>query len=174
MIDHKQTAVAGGITDGGDFALSANRPSHRSWLAVGGTLFVVYCCLLMCSSCQSEEETKRQKYITEGILLYRNYCANCHQNDGTGLAGLYPPLANSDYLKAKANRNTVICSLRYGQQGHIVVNGKPYNRLMPAQLQLSALEVAEITTYIYSQWGDDKRLLTGKEAETILAGCATQ
>ncbi|MBO0949097.1 c-type cytochrome [Fibrella forsythiae] len=121
-------------------------------------------------SCQSDEETKRQKYITEGILLYRRNCANCHQADGAGLAGLYPPLANSDYL-AK-NKQAVICSIRYGQQGPIVVNGKTYNRIMPPQLQLSALEVAEITTYIYSQWGNDKRLVTGKEAERLLEKCA--
>lgn len=121
-------------------------------------------------SCQSDEETKRQKYITEGILLYRRNCANCHQADGAGLAGLYPPLANSDYL-AK-NKNAVICSVRYGQQGPIVVNGKTYNRVMPPQVQLSSLEVAEITTYIYSQWGNDKRLVTGKEAALLLETCA--
>lgn len=126
--------------------------------------------LVIFLSCQSDEETKRQKYITEGILLYRKNCANCHQADGAGLANLYPPLANSDYLKA--NKNAVICSIRYGQQGPIRVNGRIYNRVMPPQLQLSALEVAEITTYIYSQWGDDKRLVTGKEAELLLAKCA--
>jgi mono/diheme cytochrome c family protein len=126
--------------------------------------------LMLVSSCQSEEETKRQKYITEGILLYRRNCANCHQADGTGLGDLYPPLVNSDYLRA--NKNAVLCSIRYGQQGPIKVNGKTYNRVMPAQLQLSALEVAEITTYIYSQWGNDKRLVTAKEAEELLAKCA--
>ena len=125
--------------------------------------------LILLASCQSDEETKRQKYITEGILLYRRNCANCHQTDGQGLAALYPPLANSDYMKA--NKNAVICSLRYGQQGPIVVNGKRYNRVMPAQLQLTALDIAEITTYIYSQWGDDKRLVTVKEAEDILKQC---
>ncbi|MEZ0486495.1 c-type cytochrome [Fibrella aquatica] len=137
---------------------------------------VFFCCLasllltLPFTACQSDEETKRQKYITEGIFLYRKNCANCHQADGTGLANLYPPLVNSDYMKA--NKNAVICSIRYGQKGPIVVNGKTYNRVMPPQLQLSALEVAEITTYIYSQWGGDKRLVTGKQAEAILTKCA--
>jgi mono/diheme cytochrome c family protein len=132
------------------------------------SLFIVHCSLFI-ASCQSEDETKRQKYITEGIGLYRAYCANCHQPDGAGLAGLYPPIAGSDYLRV--NKNTVVCAIRYGQQGQIVVNGKTYNRPMPAQPQLSALDVAEITTYIYSQWGSDKRLVTAKEAEVILATC---
>lgn len=144
--------------------MSANQ---RCWIGTGLSLLAFLFALL---ACQSEEETKRQKYITEGIGLYRTYCANCHQNNGTGLAGLYPPIAGSDYLKD--NKNAVICSMRYGMQGPIVVNGKTYNRPMPGQLQLSALDIAEITTYIYSQWGDDKRLVTGKEAEAILAKCA--
>ena len=114
----------------------------------------------------------RQKYVTEGILLYRKNCANCHQADGAGLANLYPPLANSDYMKA--NKTAVICSIRYGQQGPIRVNGKVYNRVMPPQLQLSDLEVAEITTYIYSQWANDKRLVSAKETKAILKNCAIQ
>lgn len=107
-------------------------------------------------SCQSDEEIKRQRYITEGILVYKNNCANCHQPKGEGLAELYPPLAGSDFL---ANKNAVICLIRYGQQDSIVVNGKPYNRPMPPQPHLSDLEVAELVTYIYNEWEMRKRLL---------------
>lgn len=119
-------------------------------------------------SCQSEEEIKRERYITEGILLYKNNCANCHQNKGQGLAALYPPIAGSDYL---ANKNSVICLIKYGQQGPIVVNGKRYNRPMPAQLQLSDLEVAEITTYIYNQWGGETKVTGVKAVTPILKEC---
>ncbi|GAB4031114.1 c-type cytochrome [Spirosoma jeollabukense] len=130
-------------------------------LSVFVTLFVLV-------SCQSDEEIKRQKYITEGILVYKNNCANCHQNKGEGLAALYPPLAGSDYL---ANKNSVICLIRYGQKGAIVVNGKPYNRPMPAQPQLSDLEVAELVTYIYNEWGGEKKLIGVKEVTPILDTC---
>ncbi|UHG89370.1 c-type cytochrome [Spirosoma oryzicola] len=131
--------------------------------------FTVLACLLVSNiSCQSEEEIKRQRYITEGILLYKNYCANCHQNKGEGLAALYPPIANSDYL---ANKNDVICLIRYGQQGPIVVNGKRYNRPMPAQPQLSNLEVAELMTYIYNQWGGEKKVIDVKQVTPILEQC---
>ena len=120
------------------------------------------------ASCQSEDEIKRQKYITEGILLYKNNCANCHQPNGEGLAALYPPLANSDYL---ANKTSVICLIRYGQQGPIVVNGKHYNRPMPAQPQLSDLEVAEIATYIYNEWGKETTVTDVKTVTPILKNC---
>lgn len=120
------------------------------------------------SSCQSAEEIKRQKYITEGILVYKTNCANCHQTKGQGLAALYPPIAGSDYL---ANKNSVICLIRYGQQGEIVVNGKTYNRPMPAQPQLSDLEIAELVTYIYNEWGNETRLTGVKEVTPILKEC---
>ncbi len=124
--------------------------------------------LAMFSACQSEEEIKRQRYITEGILVYKNHCANCHQAKGEGLAALYPPIANSDYL---VNKNAVICLIRYGQQGPIVVNGKPYNRPMPAQPHLSDLEVAELVTYIYNEWGNETKLTGVKEVTPILENC---
>ena len=119
-------------------------------------------------SCQSDEEIKRQRYITEGILVYKNNCANCHQTNGKGLAALYPPIAGSDYL---ANKNSVICLIRYGQQGLIVVNGKRYNRPMPAQPQLSALEIAELTTYIYNEWGNETTLTDVKAVTPVLEQC---
>ena len=136
----------------------------------GYALFIIHCTLyILFSSCQSKEETDRQKYISEGIALYKNNCANCHQADGAGLADLYPPIAGSDYLKA--NKNAVICSIKYGQQGPIVVNGKRYNRVMPAQLGLSTLEVAEITTYIYHKWGNENGMITAREVQPILDEC---
>ncbi|GAB2561404.1 c-type cytochrome [Spirosoma areae] len=131
-----------------------------SFLAVLSVVFFV--------SCQSEEELKRQRYITEGILVYKNNCANCHQSKGEGLAALYPPLANSDYL---VNKEAVICLIRYGQQGPIVVNGKPYNRPMPAQPRLSDLEVAELVTYIYNEWGGKKKLISVKDVTPVLERC---
>ena len=119
-------------------------------------------------SCQSEEEMKRERYITEGILVYKTNCANCHQNKGQGLAALYPPIAGSDYL---ADKKSVICLIRYGQQGPIRVNGKPYNRPMPAQPQLSDLEVAELVTYIYNEWGGESKLTGVKAVTPILNEC---
>lgn len=119
-------------------------------------------------SCQTDEEIKRQRYITEGILIYKNNCANCHQPKGEGLAALYPPIAGSDYL---VNKKAVICSIRYGQQGSIIVNGKAYNRVMPGQPKLSDLEIAELVTYIYNEWGGETKLTDVKAVTPILNEC---
>ena len=122
-------------------------------------------------ACQSESEIRRQQYITEGILIYQNNCANCHQRQGQGLAALYPPLAGADYL---ANKDAVICLIRYGQQGPIQVNGKRYNRPMPAQSQLSDLEIAELITYVYNQWGNETKLTPVGQVSPVLERCRQQ
>ncbi|QMW06553.1 c-type cytochrome [Spirosoma foliorum] len=132
------------------------------------SLFGFFGILIGLVSCQSEEEIKRQRYITEGILVYKNNCANCHQSKGEGLASLYPPIAKSDFL---GDKNKVICLMRYGQQGPIVVNGKPYNRPMPPQPQLSDLEIAELATYIYNEWGNETKLTDVKSIKPILEAC---
>ncbi len=101
------------------YFLSANR-AYSGW-RVPFLPVVVWLMAVVGTGCQSPEEIKREKYITEGIRLYRTNCANCHQTNGEGLAALYPPLAHSDYL---VNKKGVICLMRNGQQGPIVVNGK--------------------------------------------------
>ncbi|WP_461129617.1 c-type cytochrome [Spirosoma aerophilum] len=131
-------------------------------------ILLAFSTLTIIFSCQTVEEIKRQRYITEGIFLFKNNCANCHQAKGQGVASLYPPIAGSDYL---VNKKSVICLIRNGQQGPIVVNGKPYNRPMPAQPQLSDLEVAELTTYIYNEWGGETKVTDVKEVTPVLNTC---
>ena len=143
-----------------------NRPDKKTLRPLRSLCLSAFKLLFLCStlSCQTDEEIKRQKYITEGILLYRTHCANCHQTDGKGLQALYPPIAGSDYL---AKKDSVIHLIRYGQQGPILVNGKRYNRPMPANKQLSDLEIAEIVTYIYHQWGNEKTITSVADVKTV-------
>jgi mono/diheme cytochrome c family protein len=116
-----------------------------------------------------QERIKRKQYLIEGKRLYLLHCSNCHQEDGSGLARLYPPLKESDYLKN--NEKSVICSIKYGQSGEITVNGVIYNQPMPSNLRLTDLEIAEIGTYIYNTWGGKKKLFTHREIDQILGSC---
>ncbi|MGA0558358.1 c-type cytochrome [Larkinella sp. VNQ87] len=121
--------------------------------------------------CQSQEQLKQEKYFVEGYQLYTQHCANCHQEDGKGLEALYPPINGSDFLK---NKETVICLIRYGQQGPITVNGRTYNRPMPENRQLTDIDIAEITTYIYNKWGNETVITEVKEASKVLDTCRVQ
>ena len=89
----------------------------------------------------------------QGQILYQNFCANCHMDDGTGLAGNIPPLAGSGLVRTQQER--IPCIIRYGQEGPIEVNGQVFNNPMAAIPQLSDIEITNIINYINHSWGND-------------------
>src|SRR5690606_11815064 len=97
-----------------------------------------------------------------GKQAYEANCAACHQPDGKGLAGAFPPLAASDWLKGKTPAQIATTVLE-GLQGEIVVNGVTYNSLMPAQSHLSDADIANITTYVLNSWGNPGGSITAAE-----------
>ena len=110
-----------------------------------------------------------RQYLVEGKRLYNLHCANCHQPSGIGLARLYPPLKDSDYLIP--NVADVLCGMRYGQKGEIIVNGIMFNQEMPGIPGITDLEIAEIATYIYTEFADTVRIFTLNEVKNIMENC---
>jgi mono/diheme cytochrome c family protein len=110
--------------------------------------------------------TKRE---SEGQQLYAQQCANCHMDDGSGLRGLIPPLAGSDYLVR--HRDQLACLIRHGQQGEIVVNGVPYNRPMPGVQDLSEVHITNILNYIQTSFGNQNEVFTVQEINRHLENC---
>lgn len=106
----------------------------------------------------------REERIAYGERVYKNVCAACHQPSGQGVEGAFPPLANSDYLNADKPRAIGIAL--GGHSGLIVVNGKSYNSQMPA-LNLSDEDVANVLTYVYSQWGNAGREVKPAEVAAV-------
>ncbi|TDR23384.1 cytochrome D1 domain-containing protein [Marinicella litoralis] len=90
--------------------------------------------------------------IAAGEKIYQTYCTACHQANGQGLAGAFPPLAQSDYLLADKNR--AISTVIGGLSGEITVNGKTYNAVMPNLSYLKDEEVANVVTYVMNSWGN--------------------
>jgi nitrite reductase (NO-forming) len=87
-----------------------------------------------------------------GEKVYMSTCVACHQKDGIGLEGTFPPLAKSDYLTADKNRAIEIAA--NGMDGEIEVNGVMYNSVMAPQ-GLSNQEVMDVMNYILNSWGND-------------------
>ncbi len=82
----------------------------------------------------------------EGSILYRTYCAVCHQRNGKGDNNRFPPLAGSDWVTGEVER--LINVVLNGYQGEIKVNGKAYNGLMPKNSHLDDHAIASILTFI--------------------------
>jgi len=108
---------------------------------------------------------------SQGERLYLAHCANCHMEDGAGLAKLIPPLAQSDYLVD--NQDLIPCILRHGQEGPIRVNGVEYDQKMPGQ-KYTEIQINNMINYINTAWGNTISPVTISETKQRLAQCNQQ
>lgn len=94
-----------------------------------------------------------------GAQTYAN-CAGCHQADGAGLPGVFPPLAAHApaLVAAEGGRAYLIDVLLYGLQGEIMVDGAAYNGVMPGWAQLSDEQIAAVINHILSAWDNESLL----------------
>lgn len=132
-------------------------------------LFLIYAALVFWLQQCAQPNPKQQQYFVQGEQLYLKHCANCHQKDGEGLGLLYPPVDRSDYIDNRFEE--VICLMKYGKSGEIVVNEKTYNQPMPGIPSLTDLELAELATYLYNSWSRERGLIDVKQVATIVAQC---
>ncbi|HEU0224681.1 MAG TPA: cytochrome D1 domain-containing protein [Steroidobacteraceae bacterium] len=103
-----------------------------------------------------------------GEKAYQSACMACHQQNGKGLPGAFPPLAGSDYLKADKHR--AIKNVLQGLTGPVVVNGVSYNSVMPPMPQLSDAEIANALTYVLNSWGNAWGVVSPAEVAAVRAG----
>jgi mono/diheme cytochrome c family protein len=88
--------------------------------------------------------------IRAGQGVYTKSCQACHQADGTGLTGAFPPLRGSEWETGAPEQ--MIRIIMDGLQGPVTVAGKTFSGVMPAwRDQLSNAEIAAVATYV-RQW----------------------
>ncbi len=94
--------------------------------------------------------------IARGERLYSQQCANCHQANGEGLPGVYPPLAGASWVTE--TRVIPISILLNGLVGPIEVRGELYDgsNAMPAFGDLwSDRDIGAVLTYVRQAWGNE-------------------
>ena len=109
----------------------------------------------------------QEEQVKAGQQLFGGTCSVCHQANGEGLSGVFPPLAKSDYL-AKDPKSAIGVVLR-GLSGKVNVNGKEYNSVMPPMNQLNDDEVANILTYVLNTWSNPGGRITADDVKKVRA-----
>lgn len=112
-------------------------------LFFGGALFVG----LMAAAAAQEVGSPAVLALqgNDGAVVYQAKCASCHQADGSGIAGAFPPLAGNP---KSADADYVESVVLEGLSGSIDVLGVTYNSVMPAVDDLSAGELAAVVAYV--------------------------
>jgi nitrite reductase (NO-forming) len=102
--------------------------------------------------------------IAHGQRVFSSVCAACHQQTGTGIPAVFPPLAASDYLNADKKR--AIRIVINGLTGPVTVNGQTFNSAMPS-LGLSDEDVANALTFVYNTWNNAGHEVTPAEVKAV-------
>ncbi len=95
---------------------------------------------------EPEREQINHEVQAPGREVYEKHCMACHQTDGSGVPGFFPPLVNTDWVSG--NKERLIGTVLFGLEGPIEVNGELYSNVMPRQSYLSDKEIADVLTYI--------------------------
>ncbi len=89
-----------------------------------------------------------------GQQVYLSNCMACHQANGQGIPGAFPPLAqHAADLYAADGGEYLSHVLLFGVQGQISVQGMNYNGFMPAWPQLSDEQLASVLNHIVVKLG---------------------
>lgn len=104
--------------------------------------------------------------LEKGRRLYLQHCFACHQMNGQGLKGTFPPLAKSDYLAADLDRSIrILCE---GLNGAVTVNGVKYDSMMPAVV-INDEDAASVLTYVHNAWGNTNGIVSAAQVSAVRA-----
>jgi mono/diheme cytochrome c family protein len=97
-----------------------------------------------------------------GSQLFASNCIVCHQPDGKGVQGIYPPLNETvgSYVKLKAGRAYLAHVPSFGLAGQIDSHGESFDSNMPPLTQLTDDEIAAVINYVLTKY--NQSILPGK------------
>ncbi len=103
--------------------------------------------------------------ISPGRGIYGRYCLTCHQADGSGVPGMYPPLVKAEKITGPAD--DLVRIILFGLEGPIGADGITYAQVMPAQDFISDVNIVLLVNYLRETWGEDGTEITVDDVKRI-------
>jgi mono/diheme cytochrome c family protein len=132
-------------------------------LLLGTVISILYACSGKGSSLEQD------MYYTNGRDLYIQHCQNCHGDKGEGLENLIPPLTDTSYLKE--NRKKLVCFIKYGMDGKILVDGREFVEKMPSHEEFTDIDLAQLVVFITNSNGNKQGMYSTSDVVTDLGRC---
>jgi mono/diheme cytochrome c family protein len=116
-------------------------------------LGVLLCGLMMsaCSGTHPEQPPNSEQLIRQGETVFWQYCAECHQRDGSGWGGLYPRLAGNPIITLH-DPEPIIVTVLYGQ-----------GSMPPFNDRLNPDDIAAVLSYIRNAWGNQAPAVSARQ-----------
>ncbi len=105
--------------------------------------------------------------VAYGERVYALRCQTCHQADGSGVEGAFPPLKPNEWVQS--DRGRLIRLVLHGVQGEIEVQGTTYQGIMPAFGYLNDDEIAAVLTYVRQSFGNDTTAVAPDQVAAVRA-----
>lgn len=102
-----------------------------------------------------------------GKKVFSANCQTCHQANGLGVAGQYPPLAGSEFTNGGSRRMGMI--VLKGLQGPVKVKGQQFGSavMQPWDKTLTDKQIADVMTYERSEWGNSASPVTAEQIAAL-------
>ncbi len=108
----------------------------------------------------------------DGRAVFMRTCVTCHQQNGQGIQGTFPPIAENPV--ATGDKAVLIRMVLHGLSGPVTVKGVRYNNVMPPWKSLSDAELAAVLTYVRSNFGNTADAVTPEEVARERAATASR
>src|SRR5437762_4966316 len=102
-----------------------------------------------------------------GKKIFAANCQTCHQANGLGVPGQYPPLAGSEFTTGGSRRPAMI--VLKGLQGPVKVKGQQFGTavMQPWDKTLTDQKIADVMTYERSEWGNSASPVTAEQIAAL-------
>jgi len=102
-----------------------------------------------------------------GKKIFSANCQTCHQANGLGVPGQYPPLAGSEFTTGGSHRPAMI--VLKGLQGPVTVKGQKFGTavMQPWDKTLTDQKIADVLTYERSEWGNSASAVTAEQIAAL-------
>jgi mono/diheme cytochrome c family protein len=114
----------------------------------------------------SAAAAKNPATASDGAVVFLANCASCHQTNGEGVAGAFPPLSGNPVVTG--NPAAVITIVKNGLEGRVSVNGEAYSGIMPHwKGLLSDEQIAAVVTYIRTSWKNHASAVSVADIQSV-------
>jgi mono/diheme cytochrome c family protein len=113
------------------------------------------------------------KWLKEGAKVYEAVCAGCHQPNGLGVPGQFPPLDGSEFVTHGEERLATI--VLKGLVGPITVKGAGFGAVPMSPKGGQALTpkaVAQVLSYIRNSWSNKGSFIMDDQIKELEARIA--
>ena len=128
---------------------------------IAGSRVILFLIAISLSACKTDP------VMVSGSDIYSKYCVTCHQADGMGVQGAFPPLAENEWSEGDEGR--LIRLVINGMQGPIEVSGSEYNNVMTPHGFLTDDQIANVLTYVRTSFGNDADPVSADQVTRVRA-----